>query len=132
MTTIEKITKTYVLAHGIACLGGAGRATNLWGSHVTGSLWDALHDPHFLDKHAGEFRPGDRLYLCSFADAAAFRLDVRSEIASVVILRVKRPMMAADGTKVAGSVWFNQLDYFSLAPDAIRGYELPQPEEVAA
>ena len=126
MTTIEK--KTYVLAHGIACLGGAGRATNLWGSHVTGSLWDALHDPHFLDKHAAEFRPGDRLYLCSYRDAIAFRTDERAEVASVIILKVERPMISADGHKRPGAVQFNQLDYFDLAN--IRGYA--QPEEVAA
>ena len=99
--TIEKITKSYVLASGLACLGDAGRACNIWGSHVTGSLLDLLCDPHSLDRHSAEFQVGDRLYLCSYADAAAFRLNIRSEVGSVIILAVRRPMMSADGHKRA-------------------------------
>jgi len=127
--TIEKITKSYVLASGLACLGGAGRATTLWGSYVTGSLLDALCDPDALNRHAGEFKVGDRVFLCSYADPIAFRMDERSEVASVIILGVRRPMMSADGHKIAGQIKYNRLDYFDVS-GSIRGYA--DRDEVAA
>lgn len=89
-----------------------GRAAANWDSHIIGDLKRGLEAPDFLNALAKVgLKPGNRLHIAAFADAAALREERLSEVCEVMIISVVLP----ETPKAEGRVEFAQLAYYDIA-----------------